>query len=418
MTIKVKRVRATALRGSAGPIGPAGTISGASTFVPTTTQPATPSNGTTQALVEFTTPTNPAGQPSPAIIRWSASHNPYTANEQGFTHPAYTNKTTALTIGYTSSYSKEISTEAAVGMFIEHGFHVVSQIPGGGTAKGCEFHWQMAGSDHAGYRPITAFAPWTAAHMPYDSGVEFRGAYFNMLDGNGDAIIQYNFRGNSAQPKVMGLSQTFRITHAGNNVPWLRQYNAASSAFLSLPWIDDRNHLQIAQPIYGAIASPGLNGLDIRSLLALAGVSGFTDGTRMVYINTNSITGSATGFEAEVSASTRFDGFVVRNNHASGTARGTIETIGTGNASLRLGTSAGYANLTWNGTTIAFDKPPKLPSATVSGAGSASTAGVGALHYVTNLNATTAGSVAAGGGTNKGVIVSDGTDWRIMVAWA
>jgi hypothetical protein len=55
-----------------------------------------------------------------------------------------------------------------------------------------------------------------------------------------------------------------------------------------------------------------------------------------------------------------------------------------------------------------------LSSYTVSGLPAASSAGAGALAYVTDANATTARSTVAGGGSNKVVCVSDGTNWTIV----
>lgn len=64
-----------------------------------------------------------------------------------------------------------------------------------------------------------------------------------------------------------------------------------------------------------------------------------------------------------------------------------------------------------------FSYAPKLPSSVVGSLPAAATAGAGSIQYVTDLNATTAGSVAAGGGSNKGMVVCSGADWRIVAAW-
>jgi hypothetical protein len=52
-------------------------------------------------------------------------------------------------------------------------------------------------------------------------------------------------------------------------------------------------------------------------------------------------------------------------------------------------------------------------SYTVATLPSAATAGIAARAYVTDANATTFASIAAGGGTNKLWVTSDGTNWRI-----
>ncbi len=59
----------------------------------------------------------------------------------------------------------------------------------------------------------------------------------------------------------------------------------------------------------------------------------------------------------------------------------------------------------------------KLRSYTVSTLPSASTRGFGTLSVVTDANSTTVGATVAGGGSNKCVVVSDGTNWKIMIGF-
>ena len=58
-------------------------------------------------------------------------------------------------------------------------------------------------------------------------------------------------------------------------------------------------------------------------------------------------------------------------------------------------------------------KPRKLPSYIVSGIPSASTCGAGAMAFVTDATSTTAYTTVAGGGTNKVLVISDGSNWII-----
>ena len=51
---------------------------------------------------------------------------------------------------------------------------------------------------------------------------------------------------------------------------------------------------------------------------------------------------------------------------------------------------------------------------TLATAGSASGAGAGTITYVTDATATTPRSIAAGGGANKVMVWSDGTNWLIF----
>lgn len=72
--------------------------------------------------------------------------------------------------------------------------------------------------------------------------------------------------------------------------------------------------------------------------------------------------------------------------------------------------STWYTGLTLVG---AAKSVPKLTSYTVANLPSASTAGAGAMSFVTDATATTYASVVAGGGSNGVKVYSDGTNWRI-----
>lgn len=68
-------------------------------------------------------------------------------------------------------------------------------------------------------------------------------------------------------------------------------------------------------------------------------------------------------------------------------------------------------------STLAMTKELKLQSTTVSGLTAAATAGVGAVAFVTDSNANAViglGNVVGGGGTNKVVVYSDGSNWLVL----
>lgn len=413
----VERVVVSNLRGPTGPEGPTGatgTVTGASTFVVSTTQPATPETGTSQALVEYTTPTNPTGQPSPAIVRFNTTHSPYAANSQAGigTHPAYTNKTTGISVGANTSWGKQISTEAAAAMIIEHGFLVTSVRPGGGWVKGAEFHWQIEGADYAGYRPITAYAPWTGADAKYDSGISIQGANIDFKDGEGNPTVTFSFRGPTTDGRAISLSNSVTIFNLSNNLAWLRQYNAAGNAFLNLPYVNNRNNLQDDLASEGTITSWTANGLGNISAWA-RNCGSVPNNARLHYLGANGGSlATVTAYEADMTASTVAIN-MLRNTHASGAARQVIEAYGTGTASLQFGTGFTYLNATWNGVRLEFDKPIRITPVAVSALPSASTAGAGAKAMVNDANATTFASTVAGGGSNVVPVYSDGTNWKI-----
>lgn len=91
----------------------------------------------------------------------------------------------------------------------------------------------------------------------------------------------------------------------------------------------------------------------------------------------------------------------------------TIKGSGGGSArDLVLGRD-GATKITIGATTTDHAQPVKLPSYIVSGLPSASTCGAGSMAFVTDATATTAYSTVAGGGSNKVLVISDGTNWII-----
>jgi len=111
------------------------------------------------------------------------------------------------------------------------------------------------------------------------------------------------------------------------------------------------------------------------------------------------------------------------------------EGVGTNVSGGDLGLSSGHGTGNATGSKITFKTPvtttsgsgnqslvtgltitvgtAQLSSYTVSGLPSASTAGAGAMAFVTDAASTTAYTTVAGGGSNKVLVVSDGTSWII-----
>jgi hypothetical protein len=121
--------------------------------------------------------------------------------------------------------------------------------------------------------------------------------------------------------------------------------------------------------------------------------------------------------------------FLVANTYTSSTnyEAGIMDWKGTANV-LRIGSSVGsgggtardvqlvrgdttHVTLGANTDTHAF--PVKLPSYTVSGLPSASTCGAGSCAFVTDATLTTSYTTVIGGGSNKVLVISDGTNWII-----
>ncbi|RYG87763.1 MAG: hypothetical protein EON59_06475 [Alphaproteobacteria bacterium] len=415
-----------------------------------TIEAATPpdiNSGWSQEGVVYDSPSrDEGGEPSSIRFGLAFTYGPYAANTQFPGQPEYTNNVFGLSWNLTTSFTPINTDMGGPSIRIESRFKKPSRNPGnpGSWVDGSEFHHAMhsAGSTGLEYRPISIFAPFTEADWAYDADISFQGAVYAFSDGHRNPHLTFGWGGGAGDTKSIDLSNQVRINRLGNNQAFITQTNAAGNQQINLPYVNASNSYQFGRDIYMSAGSVGTNPLGIQSLLTMVGTSGFTNGARMIYLNTNAVTGSVTGFETEISASTRFEGFKIRNTHASGVSGARIQ--GNGNLyldffneanfhrwGLRLKTNGDFTigqsvqgadiadALRINFTTLQtqFMKAPKLPSATVVEAGSASTAGAGALHYVTDLNATTSGSVAAGSGSNAGVVVSDGANWRIMTAW-
>lgn len=244
---------------------------------------------------------------------------------------------------------------------------------------------------------------------------------------------QANARTNIAALPVVSPAWTGTMDYATNGTPLIRQRNAAGSGWLNLPYVNSGNGYTFDRDLYLSAGSVSTNPLGIQSLLTLVGTSGFSTGARMVYLNTNAVTGSVTGFESEISASTRFEGFRVRNTHASGVCGGRI--VGNGNLyldffneanfhrwGLRLksdgnftigqtvqgGDVADALRINFTSLQTSFLYPPKVPSYTVAGLPSTTTYGVGSEAFASN-GRRAGESSGAGSGCP---VWSDGTNWR------
>lgn len=423
-------------------------VAAAQGYVIEAVTPPNVNSGWSQTGISHDTPSRDEGG-SPSSVRFALTftYGPYAANEQFAGQQPYTNNVFGLSWNLNSSFTPIDTSKGGPSFRVESRFKKPSRNPATPTAwvDGAEFHHAMHTKGVGGeeFRPISIFAPHATADWGFDSDVSMAAAVYAFADGYRNVHISCDWAGAEGDEKTVSLSDQVTLASRGNNRRWLSQQNAAGNAQVSLLYLNDANGVQFDRDIYMAVDTPLTNALGIQSLLSLVGVAGLTNGARLCYLLGNAVTGSVTGYEGEISASTRFEGWKIKNQHASGASGGRI--VGNGVQYLDFYNEANF--LRWGmrlkadgnftigqseqGTDIAdairinfttlqteFMKAPKLPSATVAGAGSAASAGPGALHYVTDLNATTVGSVAAGGGTNDGVVVSDGTAWRIMVAWA
>ncbi|WP_395734087.1 hypothetical protein [Prosthecobacter sp.] len=114
------------------------------------------------------------------------------------------------------------------------------------------------------------------------------------------------------------------------------------------------------------------------------------------------------------SSMTNWEAFVIDWQTTANTLRlGTDVGSGGGTARDMQLIRGGTVKATIDANTNSNEQPVKLKSYIVSGLPSASTCGAGSMAFVTDATATTAYSTVAGGGSNKVLVISDGTNWII-----
>jgi hypothetical protein len=213
------------------------------------------------------------------------SYNPFAAGAQGAGQAEYTNNTVGLGWNLNSSYSPIDTTKGGPSLRIEHRFKVATKNPAnpGGWVDGSEFHHAMytTGAGATEYRPISVYAPFTNEGWVWDSSTSFTASEFAFYDGNKNVQMQFAWSGAANADKPIFLTAPVRFYHAGNNLGFMLQRNAANTAYLRLPYINAQNYVQSDQPIY-VVSAATTSPLNRKTLLTLQGTSGWTDGARAV----------------------------------------------------------------------------------------------------------------------------------------
>ncbi|WP_337846807.1 hypothetical protein [Sphingomonas sp.] len=319
-----------------------------------------------------------------------------------------------------------------------------------------EFHASLfpASNPTIEFRAISATVP----HLMTDwngvgAGMSLRGNYFRFISGVGDDRLVFRFGGMGNEVEFIdgGASLAHpKLLFGTNNRPTVEQWNAAKTGLLPAPYRNSNDNTHIgggAVYVVGAAqntpSGSGLCGIDVN--ITGGGAAGMrainvqlptvTGDVYGAFINASGVVGridfhvlSTTGkptFNLQTGDNASSDMMLCFTNQGSGASF----TIGYDNSDgdkLKIEKSfksVGNASALFLECDPAinvtrFAMPLKLPSYTVAGLPAAATVGAGCKAYVTDLNATTAGSVAAGGGTNKGEVICDGANWRIVVAWA
>jgi hypothetical protein len=237
---------------------------------------------------------------------------------------------------------------------------------------------------------ITANAPALDITQTWNSsGVTFQGLRVNVTDTlSAAASVLADFRVGGASAVSIGKAANGTITLANYGV-----LNAASGMYCNVGG----------------------------SLYTYAGTSTFEllSGVRLGFGTSGSANGSITWLYGSSTAgqlfqrgSTTAQWFGVANTWTSSTSYEAFAVDWTTTANV---CTVGPVKGSGGGTqrAMAFSTAARLANYTVATLPSASTWGAGAMAFVTDATATTAYTTVAGGGSNKVLVISDGTNWII-----
>lgn len=389
--------------------------------------------GNSQEAIRYDSPSrNEDGIASSRRMNLTVTYGPYAADALYSGQPQFTNNVVGLSWNANTAFTPIVATDGCPSIRIESKFFKASRRPGQVFMPGSEMQFAMhtVGVSGRERRSISIWQPFNEADWPYDADISFQNSAYafadgNLVEGSPNFLVSFDWAGLADDAKPITLAPQVGLVKRGNNLAWMTQTNAAGSGQINLPWTDSTDAYQFQRNIYMSMGSVLPNGVGIQSLLTLIANDSITNGARLVYLNTNAITGAAIGFEGEVSASTRFEGLKIRNPHESGDSGGRITGNGTlyfdlfretdyQTIGLRLKTNGDFTiGKSEQGSEVAnaivipyatmqvqFQYPPKLPSYTVAGLPNPTTAGAGAEAFCTNE---TGGAVP---------VFSDGTNWR------
>jgi len=144
-------------------------------------------------------------------------------------------------------------------------------------------HWVTQGEIHVGatwtgdavgaveFRPITIGAPHFKADWAEHSSILFQTAYISIQDGAETPVEWLTFdarASNGGTRYINAHSAVWRETT--NDLPIFRQFNAAGTAFLNLPFINSSDETQIDRPIAPGVRFSGLAAADYANDAAAA----------------------------------------------------------------------------------------------------------------------------------------------------
>lgn len=292
---------------------------------------------------------------------------------------------------------------------------------------GTEFHWSILTTGGQEFRALSSFVPHNASDWPTKGGISIHGSYISLFDGRNQNRHFIDGRNDTWSIPKPAFGNAMRFNFAQNNRSPMQQINQAGNAFLNLPFLNNRNELQVEQPTY--LQAPGvINLFGLRGASCVLYLDPLAEDTAFYRTGNALVTGNytferddtqATGTVLWLRQNTRAGGGVSNTiSHHNGTASWGIENFGTGEGNFQIryihssnetvfdngyrngaGSAEAFRIARTTGR-VTFAYPPRLPSYTLANLPSASAVGAGSQAFCTN---------ESGGAVP---VFSDGTNWR------
>ncbi len=318
------------------------------------------------------------------------------------------------------------TTKPAFGMSYEHNYFINTSA---GWRRGMEFHVKaQSASTGLEHRPITGWFPWDDSGVGSMLGFNVDNFVFGRYDTSlaDYARVQMDF--SQTNFTKVQFNQRTEVDFFINAQPIIRQRNGAGTDFIALPYINAANALNVPTPM-----SVNATYVDVNGAIMTLGLASATlaSGQYGVFMSANAAAGASVNpWKSSINSTGTVD-FTSWNLGGGHSYLSAWVAVGNGDAATVYNVNGGgiwtagldnsdddaYVVSQNNGlgsnnamrldrTTLRHDfgGPARLKSYTVAGLPSASTAGAGALVYVSN---------ASGGPT---LACSDGTNWKVVAA--
>lgn len=195
---------------------------------------------------------------------------------------------------------------------------------------GQEFHVQGVSSNGlVQFRPLSIFA----AHDATEVNVSLQGDQILFNDKMGESLVAINNFNNAIT--VNGLEMRF----ASNNLPVIKQWNAAGNDFLDLMFLDEGNRLNLNGPAYVVGPRASLPGNFFAGYFFVVQPTTANSGDTIMMLQGPTLTGTFNGYVARATLTGKFQHEF--NNQGNGASELLMAVEGTGDPQLAFDVNGG-----------------------------------------------------------------------------